>query len=132
MSSKMTGTPALNKSLRAQTWLDLVEERKENRMENEAVDGVSIRVMEDGPLIVTGLSELLTPKGEAFPVKTKIALCRCGASAKKPFCDGAHVGAGFSGARETDKQLDKTRAYAGEKITIQDKLVQEHLRTPRG
>ncbi len=92
-------------------------------MENKAVDGVSISVMEDGPLIVTGLSELLTPKGEALPVKTKIALCRCGASAKKPFCDGAHVGAGFSGARETDKPLDKTRAYAGEKITIHDNRV---------
>jgi CDGSH-type Zn-finger protein len=46
---------------------------------------------EDGPLIVRGDFELRTPNGEAIdPGRDTIALCRCGKSAIKPFCDGTH------------------------------------------
>ncbi len=92
-------------------------------MESKASEGITIQVMESGPLIVKGLTELQDSKGEALPVGSKVALCRCGASAKKPFCDGAHVAAGFSGRRETDKPLNKQRAYPGREITIYDNRV---------
>ncbi len=46
---------------------------------------------EDGPLIVRGDFELRTADGEPIdPGRGTIALCRCGKSAIKPFCDGTH------------------------------------------
>jgi CDGSH-type Zn-finger protein len=47
---------------------------------------------EDGPLIVRGDFELRTPDGELIePGRGTVALCRCGKSAIKPFCDGTHT-----------------------------------------
>ena len=51
----------------------------------------SIVVCPDGPLIVRGDFDITTPSGEAVPRERKtVALCRCGASAIKPYCDGTH------------------------------------------
>jgi CDGSH-type Zn-finger protein len=51
----------------------------------------SIVVCPDGPLIVRGDFELVTPSGDSVPRDRKtVALCRCGASAIKPYCDGTH------------------------------------------
>ncbi|MEW1809897.1 CDGSH iron-sulfur domain-containing protein [Pseudarthrobacter phenanthrenivorans] len=51
----------------------------------------SIVVCPDGPLIVRGGFEIVTPSGDAVPRERKtVALCRCGASAIKPYCDGTH------------------------------------------
>jgi len=56
----------------------------------------------DGPLLVRGDVELLSPTGEEIERHRRtIALCRCGASTIKPFCDGTHKLIGF----KTD-QLD--------------------------
>ena len=51
----------------------------------------------DGPLIVRGDFRLVDQDGaEIDPGRTTIALCRCGKSGIKPFCDGAHKRSGFS------------------------------------
>lgn len=51
----------------------------------------SIVVCPDGPLIVRGGFEIVTPSGAPVPRDRKtVALCRCGASAIKPYCDGTH------------------------------------------
>jgi len=56
----------------------------------------SIVPYEDGPLIVRGDFELHTPDGEPIdPGRGTIALCRCGRSATKPFCDGTHKAVRF-------------------------------------
>ena len=57
-----------------------------------------IEIMKNGPLIVTGEVELRDPQGNAYPAKQRMALCRCGASTTKPFCDGAHSKIGFEAA----------------------------------
>lgn len=50
----------------------------------------------DGPLLVRGAIELQTPDGEPLAAHRRtVALCRCGLSAIKPFCDGTHKAAGF-------------------------------------
>lgn len=68
---------------------------------------VKIQVLENGPLLVTGAVELTDHEGNPLPVrKATIALCRCGASATKPFCDGAHSAIGFRGAAEAVQQAD--------------------------
>jgi CDGSH-type Zn-finger protein len=66
--------------------------------------GASIVPYENGPLIVRGDFRLETPDGEPIdPGRGTIALCRCGKSAIKPFCDGTHKKAGFraGSGRET-------------------------------
>ena len=60
-----------------------------------------ITVRDNGPLLITCPVEVLDAEGKLLPIpaeKAAIALCRCGASANKPFCDGAHRGAGFTSA----------------------------------
>ncbi len=51
---------------------------------------VKIELMDDGPLIVSGLQSLEDSTGGEMETRKKIALCRCGASNDKPFCDGSH------------------------------------------
>ncbi|MEM8864018.1 MAG: CDGSH iron-sulfur domain-containing protein [Planctomycetota bacterium] len=60
---------------------------------------VRIRIRPNGPFVVEGPIELVDSDGNAFdinPDKPAIALCRCGASGNKPFCDGAHNKCDFS------------------------------------
>lgn len=59
--------------------------------------GATITPYRDGPLIVRGDFRLLDQDGgEIDPGRETIALCRCGKSGIKPFCDGSHKRAGFS------------------------------------
>lgn len=59
--------------------------------------GATITPYRDGPLIVRGNFRLLDQDGgEIDPGRETIALCRCGKSGIKPFCDGSHKRAGFS------------------------------------
>lgn len=74
----------------------------------------------DGPFVVKGLEWLANSKGDSLPVKPVMALCRCGGSANKPFCDGTHAKNGFSGARLGGGPRDKRRDYAGKRIAIHD------------
>ena len=59
---------------------------------------VTIEIIENGPYIVTGRVELKDDDGNVYPTKERIALCRCGASTTKPFCDGTHSKIGFQAA----------------------------------
>jgi len=59
---------------------------------------VTIRVRDNGPLLVEGPFQLVDAEGKPIPLdptKPAYAFCRCGASSKKPFCDGAHKTCGF-------------------------------------
>ena len=59
--------------------------------------GASITPYRDGPLIVRGDFRLLDQDGtEIDPGRDTVALCRCGKSGIKPFCDGTHKRSGFS------------------------------------
>lgn len=50
----------------------------------------------DGPLLVRGDFVLRSPDGEEIDAgRRTVALCRCGRSASKPFCDGSHTAAQF-------------------------------------
>jgi CDGSH-type Zn-finger protein len=57
----------------------------------------NIVAIDNGPLRVSGSFALKDAQGQEFDLtgRPAISLCRCGASANKPFCDGAHKGAGF-------------------------------------
>ena len=58
---------------------------------------VTIRCRKDGPLIVTGPAKVTDSEGNEYDTsgKENIALCRCGVSGNRPFCDGSHRESGF-------------------------------------
>jgi CDGSH-type Zn-finger protein/uncharacterized Fe-S cluster protein YjdI len=62
----------------------------------ELPDAVNtVTTQPDGPLVLSG--DITVVMGAAEPLRdTCVALCRCGASATKPLCDGSHTQAGFS------------------------------------
>jgi len=56
---------------------------------------VNVQPLPNGPLLVTGNLEVVSGTGRTTDKVTKTALCRCGQSKNKPYCDGSHVAAGF-------------------------------------
>lgn len=60
---------------------------------------VTIKIVKNGPLLVGEKVRVLdVDTGKYLEIdKFPIALCRCGASARKPFCDGEHTKCGFDG-----------------------------------
>lgn len=78
---------------------------------------ITIIVKENGPYLITGEDvaqtrivdasghPLVSPKGGG----KSIALCRCGASVTKPFCDGTHSRIGFMGAETAQRAFDVSK-----------------------
>ncbi len=61
--------------------------------------GATITPYRDGPLIVRGDFRLVDQDGQEIdPGRRTVALCRCGRSSIKPFCDGTHKRSGFTAA----------------------------------
>lgn len=64
-------------------------------------DKLTIRCRENGPLVLPAKFVIVDHQGNAFPIpegKENVALCRCGASKSKPFCDGSHKACAFQAA----------------------------------
>lgn len=68
-------------------------------MTTDQPDTVGITTSRNGPYMVTGQITITDYDNTSVPVPpaTAVALCRCGQSNNKPFCDGAHTAAGFDG-----------------------------------
>ena len=77
-----------------------------------------IEERDGGPLVVHRLPVLNGADGEPLERKPTIALCRCGASKKKPFCDGSHNKIAFDSRPTDDRTKDEIRTYEGKEITI--------------
>ena len=58
----------------------------------------SVEPRPNGPLFVRGHVRIVDPDGRLIREDTRVALCRCGASENKPFCDGSHRRIGFQTA----------------------------------
>ncbi len=56
-----------------------------------------IRLRKNGPIVVDDPdAQVIDWEGVAYPIDRRpVALCRCGASSRKPFCDGSHARVGF-------------------------------------
>jgi CDGSH-type Zn-finger protein len=79
----------------------------------------SITPAPNGPYIVKALKKC-TNKNGLMEASETMALCRCGASNNKPFCDGTHTKIGFSSNKLEGRLEDKNVSYKGKKITIHD------------
>jgi len=58
-------------------------------------DDVTITPTANGPNLVQGNVRIVWPSGHEITTTSKVALCRCGHSNDKPFCDGTHAKIGF-------------------------------------
>lgn len=76
------------------------------RLKTAATSTVSLRVCK--------------PDGDTIEAITGAALCRCGGSSNKPYCDGSHARNGFTDEKLADTSLNLRRSYAGTGITIHD------------
>ena len=56
---------------------------------------VTVTPAKNGPLLVSGSLELVSGTGRTIDRVEKTALCRCGQSSSKPYCDGTHAKVGF-------------------------------------
>ena len=66
---------------------------------------ITIKIKDNGPYVVEGEFRLVDAQGNEVPVM-KAALCRCGGSTTKPFCDGTHSKIGFQGAIAAVQQTE--------------------------
>jgi len=68
---------------------------REELSASEVRGTAQIKIMKNGPLLVKGEVVLLDSAGKVLAGEGTYALCRCGGSKKKPFCDGTHLQIGF-------------------------------------
>ena len=88
--------------------------------ELQAALPTGIQVAPDGPYLVTNVATVHDYLGQDVPVPPQLALCRCGASGRKPFCDGSHAASGFTGAKDPKRVPDHRDRYDGEQVTVFD------------
>ena len=73
-----------------------------------------------GPYLLADGSGVRRASGKTWPAAPSVALCRCGGSSNKPFCDGTHGKNGFRDDNTADPAKNRRNAYAGKRITIFD------------
>ena len=95
-----------------------------------------IEIVENGPYLVSGSVPLSRQtivanqagesetwhESDTFPATAKYALCRCGASSNKPFCDGTHARIGFDGTETAAREPFRTMATVidGPTLALED------------
>jgi CDGSH-type Zn-finger protein len=77
-------------------------------------DAISITVLPDGPLKISG-STSATYCGEPLDAEGDLYLCRCGQSARAPFCDGSHKRVGFDGSSPSPSE-GRLRTWEGRRL----------------
>jgi len=75
----------------------LTYERLDDGAQEPSSDAVTVQPRANGPLFVRGRVSIIDARGEVMREAARMALCRCGGSANKPFCDGTHRSIGFRG-----------------------------------
>jgi CDGSH-type Zn-finger protein/ferredoxin len=81
----------------------------------------TIRPEINGPYIVRNLRKLTNSKGETLATRPIVALCRCGGSKIKPYCDGTHAAIGFDSSKApAPKAPDRLDRYEGKDVTVLD------------
>ena len=74
------------------------------------MNGVTITPTDNGPYLIQGGVTLLDGEGNPYQVDKMIALCRCGHSNTKPFCDGSHEHVKFAAMNRAATNPNRTRS----------------------
>ena len=70
--------------------------RKKRKIKKQAPKFAKVQILKDGPALVTGNFIIRDPDKKKIRISSPVAaICRCGGSKKKPFCDGSHLALGF-------------------------------------
>ena len=87
-----------------------------------AAEDPVVQVTRNGPYVVKGGLAVRRPDGTVVETPEVYALCRCGGSANKPFCDGTHAKNDFKGDEAADRGPIRARedVYEGRGVTIHD------------
>ncbi len=80
----------------------------------------SIQLVENGPYLLTNVDQLTDGRGDHIPPRPQMALCRCGQSTVKPWCDGSHSLADFNDAKDPNLVADRRDTYPGLSLTVYD------------
>ena len=81
----------------------------------------TIKPAKNGPYLVTHCDTLKGMMDDRqYESAGTVALCRCGGSKNKPFCDGTHSQLGFTDDKAEDRVPDKRENYEGAAITVHD------------
>lgn len=72
----------------------------------------------NGPLHLRGRLRVETPEGEVLAEETRLALCRCGATANPPFCDNSHKRVGFDGGASDARPKAAQRDGEPDEVTM--------------
>jgi CDGSH-type Zn-finger protein/truncated hemoglobin YjbI len=82
--------------------------------------GCVVQSSVNGPYLVTNVDVFKNWLGENIPTRPQMALCRCGGSSIKPFCDGTHALIDFTSQKDPKRVPDHRDTYAGTAITVFD------------
>jgi CDGSH-type Zn-finger protein/truncated hemoglobin YjbI len=80
----------------------------------------SIQLVKNGPYLLTNVDRLADGLGDPVPTRPQMALCRCGQSGAKPWCDGSHVLVDFDDAKDPNRVADRRDTYPGLSLTVYD------------
>jgi len=86
----------------------------------QAALSTGIQAENNGPYLVTNGERVFNWLGERIPLPPLTALCRCGQSATKPFCDGTHAEIHFTDQKDPKRIVDQRDTYVGQQITLLD------------
>ena len=81
---------------------------------------MTVQAARNGPYLVTNVPRLTNYLGEQVPAPPQLALCRCGASSIKPFCNATCSRNGFTDDKDPDRVPDRRDTYPGQQLTIFD------------
>jgi CDGSH-type Zn-finger protein len=101
-------------------------------MSMQKAPDAKVQIIKNGPYMVTGGLPLKKQtigtnsagesvkwiEGQSYPAQATYALCRCGQSAKKPFCDGSHAKVGFDGTETASRETYQKQAEVTQGPTL--------------
>lgn len=94
-------------------------QRKDGGAAEPTPEHSTILLAEDGPLYLRGDFTIVNGKGEVVVDDTRAALCRCGASENKPFCDNSHITIGFTAPGSVAEPEMTIQTLDGGKLRIE-------------
>jgi CDGSH-type Zn-finger protein len=112
--------PGAGDELRLLAGESAVDSRLDELRELQAPPEATVQVAANGPYLVTNARQLRDWLGRPMPVRPQMALCRYGASALKPLCDGSHATTGFTGEKHPNRVPDRRYVHPGQQATILD------------